>query len=261
MDLSLLSDLGLSPNEAKIYHALLIYGGSGVSTISLRAHVHRRNAYDALQRLLEKGLVSEVYEQAEITYEPVEPGKLMELVREKEMRLEKLLPELREQFHQQRVTERAFIYKGPEGVKNYLRLVLKSGKDMYILGAEGAWFDPRLLTYTTWFLREMQKKRAKLHVIFDDDAHHLPYPPSLLTRTYKFLSPEYDTNSTMDIFGDYVVTYTGTAPGKLLDDVTIFVMYSPALAESYRTWWQCLWDQLPNPASQRKRRSRRTASP
>ena len=109
MDLSLLSDLGLSPNEAKIYSALLTYGGSGVSTISLRAHVHRRNAYDALQRLLEKGLVSEVYEHAEITYEPVEPGKLMEIIREKEMRLEKLLPNLREQFHKQRVSERAYI--------------------------------------------------------------------------------------------------------------------------------------------------------
>jgi len=48
-------------------------------------------------------------------------------------------------------------------------------------------------------------------------------------------------------FGEYVVTYTGTAPGKLLDNVTIFVMYSPSLAKSYRIWWQCLWDLLPKP--------------
>ena len=49
--LSVLQSIGLSPNEAKIYDALVTYGVSGVSTISLRAKVHRRNCYDALQRL------------------------------------------------------------------------------------------------------------------------------------------------------------------------------------------------------------------
>ena len=244
--LSVLQNIGLSPNEAKIYDALVTYGISGVSTISLRAKVHRRNCYDALQRLHDKGLVFHVHGKKDVTFAAVEPTKLMELIHEKKESLESAMPVLERLYREHRAPEQAFIFKGPEGVKNYLRLALHEGKDMYILGAEGAWFDPRIVSYTEYFLREAKKKRMKLNVIFDSEARGLPsISTTMLAHAHKFLSNDYDTNATMDIFGDYVVTYTGTAPGALVGDVTIFVMYSPELASSYRTWWQTLWDLLP----------------
>jgi sugar-specific transcriptional regulator TrmB len=245
MILPLFQDLGLSPNEAKIYQALLTYGQAGVSTIALRAKVHRRNAYDSMQRLLEKGLVSQTYGKGEVVFQAVDPGKLMELIREKEMRLAALLPALQETFHTHKAPEQAYIFKGPEGVKNYLREVLNVNEDLYIIGAEGAWLDPRIVTYTKWFLREAKAKKIKIHALFDDDAHEMPAKPNELATRYKFLPKKYDTNTTIDIFGNYVVTYTGTAPGKLLDHVTIFLLYSPELANSYRVWWQMIWDLLP----------------
>ena len=251
MDTRVFQELGLSLNEGKIYLALLQYGGSGVSTISLRAQVHRRNAYDAVQRLLEKGLVFEVHGKNETIFEAVDPGKLVELVREKEQNLVSVLPSLQALYHTNRAPELAYIYKGVEGVKNYMREALKCGEDMFILGAEGAWLDPRIASYTAWFLKEARAKKMKISAIFDDDFLQLGQLPSMLADRYKFLPVAYDTNSTMDIFGDYVVTYTGTQPGKLLDNVTIFVMHSPDLAKSYRTWWKCLWDQLPEVAKGR----------
>ena len=78
MDTQLYEDLGLSLNEARIYDALVTYGGSGVSTIALRSNVHRSNAYDSLHRLIEKGLVYEVFGQRETLYEAVDPGKLLD---------------------------------------------------------------------------------------------------------------------------------------------------------------------------------------
>lgn len=245
--LPLLQELGLSPNEAKIYEALLTYGTLGVSTISLRAKVHRRNAYDALERLHEKGLVFQVYGKGETLYAAVDPGKLMELIQEKEMKLTSIMPDLEKTFREHRAPEQAYIYKGIEGVKNYLRKVLDCGSDMYILGAEGAWFDPRIATYTKWFLREAKHKELKINAIFDEDARDLSDMKELFQYPHKFLPDSYDTKSTMDIFGDYIVSYTGTAPGRLREDATIFVLYSPDLAESYRTWWKCVWDLLPSP--------------
>jgi sugar-specific transcriptional regulator TrmB len=251
----LFQELGLSPNEAKIYESLLTYGPSGVSTVSLRAGVHRRNAYDALQRLLEKGLVSEFYGKNETVFQPVDPGKLMELIREKEMRLAAVMPGLLSTYRENKAPEQASIYKGPEGIKNYLRDVLDEGEDMYVLGAEGAWLDERIATYTEWFLREAKSKGIKIHAIFDHDAQSLTIPLMKLAHRYKFLPETYDTNTTMDIFGNYVVTYTGTSPGKLLDSTTIFVLQSPDLANSYRTWWKLLWDLLPE-EKPRKRKTR-----
>lgn len=253
MPYSTLRTLGFSPNEAKIYEALLTYGGSAVSTISLRANVHRRNAYDAVQRLLEKGLVFEAHGGGDVTYEAVEPSKLLEFVREKEEALEQALPLMQKLYHTTRAPELTYIYKGVEGVKNYMRLALKAGKDMYTLGAEGAWLDPRIAGYTKAFMAEAKKKKMKIHAILEDDAHMVPGAPELLADSYKFLPHKYDTHATMDIFGDFVVTYTGTQPGKLSDNVTIFVMFSPALAHSYRIWWQALWDLLPAEKAKKRR--------
>ena len=241
---SILLELGLSPNEAKIYEALLIYGGSGVSSASLRSKVHRRNAYDALQRLLNKGLVSEVYGKLETIYEPVDPNKLRELLEEKQRKLDTLMPELQQEFHHIRPAESSYIFKGIEGVKNYLNEALNIGQNIYRLGAEGVWLDPRLADYTQWFLEKRKKKHMKIHAIFDHDIAKVEGHQAL-ADDYKIMSHKYDSNATMDVFGDVVVTFTGTAAGKLMEDSTIFVMHSPDLAESYRQWWKQMWDLLP----------------
>ena len=249
----LFAELGLSPNEAKIYEALITYGGSGVSTVALRSGVHRRNAYDSLHRLIEKGLVSEVFSQGETVYEAVDPEKLMEIVREKEMRLNKALPDLLKSFRTHKVPQRAYIYKGLEGFKNYLRDVLRTGEDVHLIGAKGFWFDPRLETFTEWFLKEAKRKGIRYHHIFDHDVEHqLPHVLKAVGKPYKFLPKKYDTESAIDIFGDHVVTFTGLGLGKLEDDVTVFVMVDPQLADSYRTWWKMLWDILPDPGTTKR---------
>lgn len=246
MNTTLFQNLGLSLNEAQIYDALITYGGSSVSTISLRSKVHRRNAYDVLQRLVEKGLAYEVFGQKETIYEPVDPEKLMEFVKEKEMELEKAMPKLLKTYQSKKSVQRAYMYKGIEGVKNYLRMALKSGEDVYSLGAKGAWFDERLKTFNEWFIKEGKKKKIKYFHIFDHEVKkELSWLPKAVGKPYKFLPKDFSTNSCFDIFGDHVVTFTGLNLGRLDDDVTIFVMTSPELAEGYRTWWKMVWELLP----------------
>jgi predicted transcriptional regulator len=247
MHLEVLQHLGLSPNEARMYEALMTYGGSSVSTIALRAKVHRRNAYDSIHRLMEKGLVYEVFSENETRYEAVEPVKLMEIVKEKERRLEAALPDMQAVFRDHRSAQRAYVYKGLEGMKNYLREALKVGKDMYEFGAKGGWFDPRMLNFTTWFLAEAKRKKVKFHHIFDHEVKtKAPHVPEAVGKPYKFTAEKYSTESAIEVFGDRVVTFTGLQIGRLDDDVTIFVIVSPKLAESYRIWWQFMWDKIPN---------------
>src|SRR5688572_5487425 len=90
----LLQELGLSLNEAKIYETLLSLGESGVGEIAVRGDIHRRNVYDALQRLITKGLVFPIFQKGENRYAAVRPEKLVELLREKELRLSEALPSL-----------------------------------------------------------------------------------------------------------------------------------------------------------------------
>ena len=50
----LLREMGLSPNEARVYEALLKTGEASVQTIAIKSKVHRRNVYDAISKLMEK---------------------------------------------------------------------------------------------------------------------------------------------------------------------------------------------------------------
>src|SRR3989344_5781328 len=94
----ILQDLGLSPNEAKLYEALVESGESSVGKLTIAAKVHRRNAYDAMQRLIEKGLCFEIFSGSGNRYNAVDPNKLKELFAEREQRLEEILPILNKKF-------------------------------------------------------------------------------------------------------------------------------------------------------------------
>ena len=136
--------IGLSPNEAKIYETLLSTGETSVSIISAKAKVHRRNVYDAMNRLLEKGLVFQIFQKGENIYQAVHPNKLLEVLKEKETRLTQVLPQLNKIYTAEPLQEAACIYKGLEGYKNYMRDMARIGEETYFLSAKGLWFTPTI---------------------------------------------------------------------------------------------------------------------
>ncbi len=244
-----LQHLGLSPNEAKIYEALIENGESTISDISVSAKVHRRNAYDAVSRLIDKGLCFQVVSPAGDRFGAVDPNKLKEFVGEKEKMLENMLPKLQAKYHASAAKEEAFIYRGLEGQKNIFRDVVRVGEDSYIIGAKGGWFDPRIEAARNVFFKEANKKGIKFIQLFEHAVkEQLPgFPKHFPGKLqYRFLPKEYATNSIIHIFGDYVITYTGLPIGKISDDIIFFVLHSKSLAESYRKWFWYMWKQSSN---------------
>src|SRR3989338_978218 len=122
----LLREIGLSQNEARIYEALLQLGETSVQKISLKSKVHRRNAYDSLAKLIEKGLVSEVFIKGEKHFKAQPPQRLLSLLKEKEEMVQKELSGMQAKYEALEEKEEAYVYKGIEGVKNYLNDILKT---------------------------------------------------------------------------------------------------------------------------------------
>ncbi len=239
-------EVGLSPNEAKIYETLLESGEAGVSLISKKANVHRRNVYDALNRLVEKGLVFPVFQSGEYRYQAVSPSKLLEMVREKENRLQEVMPNLRKLFAKEPNSQAAFIYKGIEGYKNYRRDLLRLADEAYFLGAKGLWRSPQINkqfreAYITPFEKTVPHK-----VLFDPRVKQtLPEAMTDMKGQHKVLPKGYETPGVVDIFNDYVVTFVSVGIGNVGEDVTIFLMKDRELAESYKTWFNLIWNLLP----------------
>lgn len=243
MYLEVLEELGLSPNEAKIYETLVDIGVASVPKISLKTGVHKRNIYDTIPRLLKKGLIYQIAESKESKYAAMEPKKLSDLIWEKESRLNEILPGLNQQFKKLATNEAVYIYKGVEGFKNYLRDIIKVGEDVCFIGAKGGWFDKELRTFIAKFLRQAKEKKIKFRHIFDSQVKSLaPEILPLLGKPYKFLPHKYSTAGAIDIFGDRIVTFSGLDVKKITDDVTLVVIVNKELADCYRTWFKFIWD-------------------
>ena len=242
---TIFESLGLSPNEGKIYETLLEIGESSISDIATRASIHRRNVYDAIQRLIDKGLVFQVASPSENSYNAVDPDKLMELMREKEESLSKVLPEMKKKFGNRVAPEEAYIYRGYEGQKNVWRDMLRIGKDIYIIGGKAQWFDPKLDAPRDAFYRETKRKKMLFHLLLDHELkERIPgftdsYPG---LQEHRYLPRETSTSSIILIFGDYVVSYAGVGILKMSDQTTFFVVHSKDLADGYRSWFNYMWN-------------------
>jgi sugar-specific transcriptional regulator TrmB len=241
-----LESLGLSPNEAKIYEALIHLGKSSVTEISKKSNIHRRNVYDSLNRLLEKGLIFQIFQTGENVYNAVNPDKLLELIHEKEIGINKILPDLKKIYHQKPMGEVAFIYKGLEGFKNYMRDLVRVGEPVDFLGAKALWFTPNVPGhFLENFKKEMAKKKLKYRTIFDHRVkEQMPAAIKEVGGEYKIFPKKYSTPGICDIFGDYVVTFNSVGVGNFGEEGTIFVMKNKELAENYRIWFQFIWDKL-----------------
>src|SRR3989344_2224214 len=166
MDLKMLERIGLSPNEVKVYLALLDLGSSLAGKIFEKAAIHRRAIYDALNRLIEKGLVSFVIKAGKKYYEATNPEKLLEILKEKEediqnkeKTIKEILPELISEYKQTKSKLEASIYRGKEGLKTIMELILKEKKDWLSIGSTGK--GPEILPY---FLPGWHKRRLKLRI-------------------------------------------------------------------------------------------------
>src|SRR3989344_6754117 len=152
-----LEKLGLPTNEAKIYETLVRFGQMPAGQIATKAKINRRNVYDALGRLTEKGLVFEIVQKHDSVYRAVDPKKLSETIREKDLALQAIMPDLEKLYGKSETSNVVFEYKGIEGWKNYMQDILRVKEDVFTLGARGAWIDPRVKGYFDEAIKEAER--------------------------------------------------------------------------------------------------------
>ncbi len=242
MYFDVLSSLGLSPNEAKVYESLLNIGKAPINEIALESNVHRRNVYDSTEKLLKKGLVSEEFDSGKRFFKPVSPERLVSILKEKETAVDSILPGLQKKFAKSVAKEEAVMYAGIEGVKTYLQDILNVGEPAYFIGAKAFWLDPRLQYFLPKFEKQRVKKRIHLKHIFDHEVRSLaPGILKLKFNDYRFFPPEFSSSTAIDIFGDRVVSFYGLSPGKLPEEPVQFTIVSEKIAEGYRKFFEFMW--------------------
>ena len=121
---SSLEKLGLSPSEVKVYLHLARNGASYANKISSQAKLNRTNVYEALDRLVSKGIIAFVTKNKVKWFEAKSHDSIFALIKEKEdeMRntkedISKEIAELKISIDVNKKSLEATIFTGKKGLR------------------------------------------------------------------------------------------------------------------------------------------------
>ncbi|MDP1695083.1 MAG: helix-turn-helix domain-containing protein [Candidatus Woesearchaeota archaeon] len=134
-----LEQLGLEKNEAKIYLLLIKLGESSAVSLARESGLHRRTAYDVLEKLQKKGLVNLKIKKFVKHFSPTNPEALEEMMKEKQRLIKDILPKLSEQYKSKEKKISINIFEGIEGMKtlfsDLIKTCIKKKEEIILIGA------------------------------------------------------------------------------------------------------------------------------
>lgn len=223
---------GLTETEAKIYLVLLNLGKSLAGTIAKKAGIHRRTVYDVLDRLVEKGLVGYIKENKKRYYSITEPERLLDVVKENETELQKVVPYLQKINQEIRSKEETLFFKGKEGLKSIFEDQLRECKEILVIG--GSLKAGEIVKY--YFPRYHKIRREKninLKIIYSKEYREKEEIPLSQIR---YLPESYGSVAATNIYGDKVAIIVWT------EEPVAILIKNNEVAKAYRSYFELLWD-------------------
>jgi len=140
-----LQQLGYSPNQAKIYLALLELGQTTVGPIIKKTSLHRQVVYNTLEELEKLDLIQSTIKNNRQNFAIIDPQKIVENIKKKQSLAEDLIPELLAKQKKGAAAQEVKIYEGVEGFQalhyNNIKNTPVNGEYL-VLGAGGKrWTD------------------------------------------------------------------------------------------------------------------------
>ncbi len=112
-----LSQFGLTPNQVKVYMALLELGEAKAQDIAKKARILRTTTYEVLEQLKEIGLISMYVRHNARMYMAEPPRKLTRILDSKQEAIKEALPELESLYNVGDFKPKIRYYEGLEGYK------------------------------------------------------------------------------------------------------------------------------------------------
>lgn len=238
MDKTVLVKIGLSNNEAEVYLLLLRLEEDLASNIAEKSNISRPHIYDTLAKLVEKGLASYVIKNNRRCYRAVNPSKLMDFLKEKELNLGKVMPQLLELAKPKTKKPIVELYESKEGLKTILNDVIRTKPKEFLDLTSG--MTTVVLPY---FMDNWEKRRVdagiKGRFIFNDTkigrkrAKEIMYLPLMELR---FFPKGFESPSHIYVYGDKlaITLWTKEFPFGILVE-------NKEIANRFREFFNWFW--------------------
>jgi len=234
MDTSALEDIGLSAAEIKVFVTLLELGDSKAGKIIEKSGLQSSSAYNAMNNLISKGLVSYIKKGKIKFYKTANPETILDYIDLKKGEFLKLLPELKAR-QAEKSGEGAEFFKSYRGIKTMLFELLKNAKkgDIYrTFSIE----DPEQYEKAGERVYRAVKQLAKekkiiMRGIFHEKTRRKPTKTSVMMKRYVDFSMPPQTT----ILNDKVVIISWK------DEPSGILMHSKEIARQYIDFFESLW--------------------
>ena len=230
-----LEQLGLTRIEASIYLTLLEHGAQQAGAITKSTGIHRRTVYDAISRLVEKGLVSYIRSNTTKIYEATHPERLMELLKEQEENIASQMKQLEALYEQQPTRHETVFFRGKRGLKALFDDQLTvSGSTIMMLGATPAAVE-QLTYYFPNFDRVRVQRKIKVRLLFDQRAKGKSYIKKIPLSQSKVIILKNPQDVVTCIYNDSIaiISFSDKPFGILIRE--------PTIAAQYRNYFEMLW--------------------
>jgi len=238
MNTDSLEELGLTPNEIKIYLCLLKLGPSKAGNIVKSSGCQNSVVHLTLGKLVSSGLISYSKKSNVKIYQANDPRYLLNLADEKRKRLENLVPEL-EKIRMQFDLPEAEIYHGLTGLKNMCYKLIEdcnAGEDFLFFGFDSS--NETYLNQVYKFYREYADYRLSRGLILKGVSHEKNKRQFIENKwphtNIKFV--KYPIIQNISIFRNRIIM----VPWEHAQ--TSFLITSESLAENFKTYFYSIWN-------------------
>jgi sugar-specific transcriptional regulator TrmB len=249
-----LNNLGLHPNEAKVYLALLELGQGTVSDISKTAQLNRTTGYDVLERLSLYGLASRTTQGSKKTmYIAEPPHRLKQYLENKKHQAERrladvgdLLPDLQNLYKKENKPVIKF-FEGREGIKNIYLHTLEAKSVIYSI-LDLSVYLPEFDQFGKEYIRERSKLNVKEKALVLKNEKGLEFYNTTYRNNkdyqkcteYRWLEKEFPfiPAAEVNIYDDVVMGVL-VKPGEN----TAFEIKNSSFANSLKIIFDMAWDQ------------------
>jgi len=245
-EIDALIQLGFEEREAHIYITLLKNQATTASKISEKIGVDRTTTYDILARMIENGVVSYAIKNNVKYFQPADPTHILQDLKEKERTFQEILPKLEALSKMEKEETKVELFKGKEGLKTVLKIMLKDKKD-YTMAGGGKEMSGFFPIYINQWLRKAHKLNIRGRILAEESFGDHPTDIIGENENYRMTSKKFVSLTTF-VWGDKTAFGIFTAP------LYVVLITNKEVADRQRIYFDYLWKlaKKPTKAHQRK---------
>lgn len=233
----ILTNLGLSPNEAKIYLAALESGSASAQRIAQKARIKRTTAYSVLETMVKKDFILKTDKEGKAKYLAQNPKDLAERFKTYQKSFENVLPELEAIHNKKEVKPKVLFFEDEEGIKKIYEDTIKEKPDV-ILEFNTSDFHKTFPGFPEEYLKQREARNINALRLAPDDPiwrDHKMTDKKELSETK--LIKNFDIPIEINIYNNKVAFMS------YADKIGLIIESEP-IAKSMKKIYKLLWERI-----------------